>query len=98
MQPEQALPYIQKPFRIEAGIKTATTDEKYRVRQQDSIPILAALKKWLDKSLKHPVKSAKLTKALTYLSNQWCKLSRYRGFANIPSKLTLGYFIIIHKL
>jgi len=40
MQPEQALSYIQKPFRIEAGIKTATTDEKYRVRQQDSIPII----------------------------------------------------------
>ncbi len=76
-KPEQALSYIQKLFRIEAGIKTATTDEKYRVRQQDSVPILAALKKWLDKSLKHPVKSAKLTKALTYLSNQWCKLSRY---------------------
>ncbi|WP_353651670.1 transposase [Pseudoalteromonas sp. NBT06-2] len=58
-------------------MKTATTDEKYRARQQESTPILAALKKWLGKSLKHPVKSAKLTKALTYLNNQWCKLSRY---------------------
>ena len=76
-KPEQALSYIQKLFRIEAEIKTATSDEKYRVRQQESMPILAALKKWLDKSLKHPVKSAKLTKALTYLSNQWSKLSRY---------------------
>jgi len=76
-KPEQALSYIQKLFRIEAKNKTATTDEKYHVRQQMSIPVLAALKKWLDKSLKHPVKSAKLTKALTYLSNQWGKLSRY---------------------
>jgi transposase len=41
-KPEQALSYIQKLFRIEAGIKTATTDEKYRVRQQISLPILAA--------------------------------------------------------
>lgn len=76
-KPEQALSYIQKLFRIEAKIKTETTDKKYRIRQQESAPILAALKKWLDKSLKHPVKSAKLTKALTYLSNQWYKLSRY---------------------
>lgn len=76
-KPEQALSYIQKLFRIEAKIKTATTDKKHLVRQQESAPILAALKQWLDKSLKHPVKSAKLTKALTYLSNQWCKLSRY---------------------
>jgi transposase len=76
-KPEQALSYIQKLFRIEAGIKAVTTDEKYAVRQKESVPILAALKKWLDKSLKHPVKSAKLSKALTYLSNQWYKLSRY---------------------
>ncbi|WP_435277236.1 IS66 family transposase [Psychrobium sp. nBUS_13] len=58
-------------------MKAETTDKKYRVRQQESAPVLVALKKWLDKSLKHPVKSAKLTNALTYLSNQWCKLSRY---------------------
>jgi len=76
-KPEQALSYIQKLFRIEAGIKTATIDKKHLVRQQKSAPILAALKQWLDKSLKHPVKSTKLTKALTYLSNQWYKLSRY---------------------
>ena len=76
-KPEQALSYIQKLFRIEAKIKTATTDKKHLIRQQESAPILAALKQWLDKSLKHPVKSAKLTKALTYLSNQWVKLSRY---------------------
>jgi len=76
-KPEQALAYIQKLFRIEAEMKTATIDDKYQRRQQDTIPILAAMKKWLDKSLKHPVKSAKLTKALTYLNNQWPKLIRY---------------------
>jgi transposase len=73
----QALSYIQKLFRIKAKIKTPTTNKKYLVRQQESAPILAALKQWLDKSLKHPVKSAKLIKALTYLSHQWYKLSRY---------------------
>ena len=76
-KPEQALSYIQKLFRLETKIKSATTTEKYQARQQEAIPILAALKKWLDKSLKHPVKSAKLSKALTYLNNQWPKLIRY---------------------
>ena len=76
-KPEQALSYIQKLFRLEGQIKTATTTEKYQSRQQVSIPILAALKTWLDKSLKHPVKSAKLSRALTYLNNQWPKLIRY---------------------
>ena len=76
-KPEQALAYIQKLFRIETQMKTATIDDTYQRRQQDTLPILAAMKKWLDKSLKHPVKSAKLTKALTYLNNQWSKLIRY---------------------
>jgi len=76
-KPEKALAYIQKLFRLEATMKTATTIEKYQRRQQESIPILSALRQWLDKSLKHPVKSAKLTKALTYLNNQWPKLIRY---------------------
>ena len=76
-KPEQALAYIQALFRIEATIKNATTLEKQTIRQQESVPRLAVLKKWLDKSLKHPVKSAKLTKALTYLNNQWPKLIRY---------------------
>jgi hypothetical protein len=35
---------FQKLFRIEAGLKIATTNEKYQVRQQESIPLLAALK------------------------------------------------------
>jgi transposase len=76
-KPEQALAYIQKLFRIEAAMKTATIDDKYQRRQQNTLPILAVMKTWLDKSLKHPVKSAKLTKALTYLNNQWHKLIRY---------------------
>lgn len=76
-KPEQALAYIQKLFRLEAEMKTATPEARYQYRQQESLPILAALRKWLDKSLKHPVKSAKLAKALTYLNNQWPKLIRY---------------------
>jgi len=76
-KPEQALSYIQKLFRIEAQIKTAPSDKKTISRQQEALPVLATLKKWLDKSLKHPVKSAKLRKALTYLNNQWPKLIRY---------------------
>jgi len=76
-KPEQALAYIQKLFRIEENIKTATDAEKYERRQSESLPILATIKEWLDKSLKQNVQSAKLKKALTYLNNQWPKLIRY---------------------
>lgn len=83
-KPEKALGYIQALFRLEATMKTASTLEKHQRRQQESVPRLAALKKWLDKSLKHPVKSAKLKKALTYLNNQWPKLIRYTDNGSRP--------------
>ena len=76
-KPEQALAYIQKLFRIEENIKTVTDVEKYERRQSESLPILATIKDWLDKSLKHTVQSGRLKKALTYLNNQWSKLIRY---------------------
>ena len=76
-KPEQALAYIQKLFLIEASMNTATDEEKYERRQSKSLPILATIKEWLDKSLRQVVNSAKLKKALTYLNNQWPKLIRY---------------------
>ena len=74
---DKALSLIAKLFIVERKLKTATTEEKYKARQEESIPILNELRQWLDKSLLHSVKSSKLSKALTYLDNQWKKLSRY---------------------
>lgn len=47
------------------------------MRQQLSIPILAEIKIWLDKSLPQVPPTSKTGQALSYLNNQWHKLIRY---------------------
>jgi hypothetical protein len=68
---------IQKLYRIEKQIKEDSVEERYRVRQQQSVPILNKMKKWLDKSLPQVPPSSLLGKALYYLNNQWDHLIRY---------------------
>ena len=54
-----------------------TTDERFNERQQQSLPLLDKLKRWLDESIVAvPPKSA-VGKALHYLNNEWDKLVRY---------------------
>lgn len=72
-----ALAFIQKLFRIEKLNQHRTVDEKYTIRQAESVPLLAALRAWLDKTMARPMNSEKLTTAVKYLHNQWPKLIRY---------------------
>jgi hypothetical protein len=64
-------------YRIETAIKDKTAAEKHAIRQQQSQPLLAQFKTWLDKSaLQVPPKSA-IGKAVAYSLRQWPKLNRY---------------------
>ena len=74
---DMALSLIQKLYLIEKAAKTKSNTDRYHDRQQLSLPAVKKLRQWLDKTLQHPVNSAKLTKALTYLNNQWPKLIGY---------------------
>jgi hypothetical protein len=50
------------------------TDEKFfKQRQERTLPVLDAFKKWLDK--KHTVPTSLLDKAVSYTFNQWGKLT-----------------------
>jgi transposase len=78
-----ALNHIQKLYRIETRIKGQSAEEKYQVRQAESVPLLNQYKAWLDKSaLQVPPKTA-LGKALGYSLNQWHKLVRYVDDGNL---------------
>ncbi|WP_141235700.1 IS66 family transposase [Pseudoalteromonas sp. NBT06-2] len=72
-----ALNQIQKLYRIETAIKHCTPDEKYRVRQNKSVPLLDEFKKWLDKSAIHTPPTTAVGKPIHYALNQWEKLIRY---------------------
>ena len=73
----KALIMIQKLYRIETQIKYRSADEKYRIRQQQAVPILHEIKTWLDTSLTQVAPSSLTGKALGYLANQWSTLTVY---------------------
>lgn len=73
----KGLIYIQKLYRIERQIKGQPPEQRYQVRQQLSVPILAEIKIWLDSSLPQVPPTSKTGQALSYLNNQWHKLIRY---------------------
>ena len=82
-----ALNHIQKLYRIEAHIKGLSAEQKYQVRQNESLPLLNQYKLWLEKSaLQVPAKTA-IGKAIHYNLRQWPKLIRYieDGHLNIDN-------------
>jgi transposase len=72
-----ALNHIQKLYRIESKIKDLSAPEKYRIRQQEALPLLIEFKDWLDKSTHQVPDKTALGMAITYALNQWPKLIRY---------------------
>lgn len=72
-----ALNHIQKLYRIEKQIKDKTVDERYRIRQAQSLPLLMQFKAWLDKSSLTILPESLLGKAINYAINQWEKFIRY---------------------
>lgn len=79
-----ALIKIGKLYRIERKIKKYSAKEKYEYRQEHSLPILQDLKLWMDNNIGKSPKDSLISKALTYMSNQWSKLVRYCDNGNIP--------------
>jgi len=73
----KALITIQKLYRIETQIKGLPLNEKQRIRQQQTVPILNEMKDWLDTSLTQVPPTSLTGKALGYLANQWSTLIVY---------------------
>ncbi len=71
------LGYIQSLYAIERRIKDEPPDERYRIRQRDSLPVLVKLKTWADRLRPKVVPKSTLGDALRYLDNQWETLVRY---------------------
>ena len=81
---DMALNWIQKLYRIEASAKEVPEGERYRIRQSEAKPIIEKFKLWLDSSLLTVAPSTALGKALTYLANQWDRLSAYIEDGSYP--------------
>jgi len=83
-QAEAGLHWIQKLYAIERRAKDATTEERLRVRQAESLQVLAALRDWLDRALPAVVPQSLTGKAVAYLSAQWPKLVRAFEYGFVP--------------
>ena len=74
---DQAIAFIQKLYVIEKRIKELPPEERYKIRQKESKPIVDKIKIWMDKSIGNVPPKMVLGKALYYLHEQWPRLIRY---------------------
>jgi len=80
---QQALAFIGALYRVEALARGALPDGQtrtghtYALRQQHSVPLLAAFKTWLDEKAPQVLPASLLGKAIAYARNQWDYLRRY---------------------
>jgi transposase len=80
----QAMRQIQALYRIEKKLKDATAEERHRVRQAESLPLVEALRAWLDTSISRVPPQSLTGKAMAYLDRQWPKLLRVFEDGRIP--------------
>jgi transposase len=80
---DQALAYFKALYQVETLAKSDLpegenrTDYTYQLRQQHSVPLLNAFKKWLDELQPLVLPESLLGKAIAYTCNQWEFLERY---------------------
>ncbi|MFN7027344.1 MAG: IS66 family transposase [Pseudorhizobium sp.] len=89
--PEQALKFFEQLYRIESqarGEKAEAGETQAdcirRFRQQHSVPILIALKAWLDAIAPKVLPDSKIGDAVSYTLNQWEYLTRYTEDGRMP--------------
>lgn len=81
---DEAVALIGKLYGIERDNKDATDEVRLLARQQLSVPALAALKTWMDKTLPTVTPTSALGKALAYMNKYWCLLERYTERGDLP--------------
>jgi len=73
----KAIGFIKTLYAIEHRIREHPPDERYRVRQTESLPVLNALRAWLDETRPKILPASALGEALAYLDKHWDGLARY---------------------
>ncbi len=73
----RAIGFIKTLYAIEGRIADKPPDERRRVRQAESLPVLAQFRAWLDATRTKILPSGKLGQALAYLDAHWAGLVRY---------------------
>ena len=81
---QQALTYIAQLYKVERENKNLSADQRLRVRQTESKPLLDALHQWMLLQ-RHLITDGTATaKALDYSLKRWVALSRFAQDARLP--------------
>ncbi len=75
---------IGRLYRIERKIKGLPAEEKYKIRQKKSLPVLNDLTNWADKNKGKSPADSLISRTLVYMNNPWPKLIRYCADGNLP--------------
>lgn len=81
---DEAIELIARLYRIERDVKEASEAQRHAARQAYSLPALAKLRTWLDKTRPGVPPSLALGKALAYLDKYWHRLIRYTERGDLP--------------
>jgi len=73
----KALGFIKTLYTVERRIRDKPPDERYRIRQRESLPVLKTLRTWLNETRAKVLPGSALGEALAYLDNHWTGLARY---------------------
>jgi transposase len=75
----EGLAFIRALFAIERRAKQEHRDEHgvWQLRQQESVPILAEMGEWLERTRNVVLPKSPLADALRYTANQWTALNRF---------------------
>ena len=73
----QGLQFCNQLFAIERELKDVTSEERYTIRMERSLPILNAYSAWLRQERSRTLPKSALGQAITYSQNQWDKLTAF---------------------
>ena len=73
----EAVKRIDALFDIERGINGLSAEERLRVRQEQSAPLLALLEAWLREERSRLSHSASVTKPIDYMLKRWGRFARF---------------------
>lgn len=81
---DDAVELIGKLYRVEREHKASSDEVRLLARQQHSLPLLARLEAWLEKTLPMVTPKSALGTALSYLRDYWSMLVRYTERGDLP--------------
>ncbi|MFO0938672.1 MAG: IS66 family transposase [Gemmataceae bacterium] len=73
----EAVSRIKQLYAVEHEAKDLDASSRAALRREKSVPLLAAIKVWLDQVAVHALPASPLGMAITYARNQWAALNVY---------------------